>query len=710
MEILNILAALVGLVIVGTLLNNIFPKIPASLFQIVLGILFAFLPISDKFHFDPATFIALVVAPLLFTDAYNISRSKFWLYKKPILLMAIGLVLITVLIVGFIIHLLLPDIPVSAAFALAAILSPTDAIAVKSVTKGMKLPKGLMDILEGESLLNDAAGLVSFNIAIAAVLSGTFSIAGATHSFFKVALGGAILGAALGVILVKIKEMLGRFSKNESSTLVIFQLITPVIVYLIAEHTFHVSGIVAVVMTALVYNLEKDIFQRENINSEPALLIANNQTTIAFILNGFVFVFLGYLLPDIFNSVLSNPQINIYLVILYIIIITVAMMLVRFLFVYIFYIQFPRHSFSSIQRLTQSIAERKLDIGNYNRFEYALITSLSGIHGTITIATALMIPLTIASSGHDFPLRSTLLFIAGSVVMASIIIGTLFLPLVVKDSQQESKEFSAEEIRSQAILESIKILEKNKKPYTVIASANTDDTSAKEQIAYAMIIKKLYEQAIFYTDEIEYKLVQEKFLELYKEIEKKEKEKLKEFKDQGKYSELLITIQEIRHLRRAKLVTYNILKQIIIQIRLARKEGRMKSIIRLETFKSRLKNRDLNLVTQAITDQFKDYRNITNEFDSVSENIIADLDDNYPDILKNMVNTIFSNFKNVLFIRFINEPESYRHSYEDMWVLAISIQKEIIMKMRNSRQISFEEADIIFKEINYAEALLFTHE
>ncbi|MDO4814177.1 MAG: cation:proton antiporter [Gemella sp.] len=724
MEILSIGAALVALVMVGTLLNNIFPKIPTSLFQILLGVLFAFLPVSDKFNFDSATFISLVVAPLLFTDAYNISRSKFWLYKKPILLMAIVLVLLTVLIVGLTIHFLLPSIPVAAAFALAAILSPTDAIAVKSVIKGMKLPKGLMDILEGESLLNDAAGLVAFNIAIASVLTGTFSLANASKSFIILALGGAILGLILGVILVKIKEILGKFSKGESSTLVIFQLITPVLVYLIAEHIFHVSGIVAVVITALVYNLEKDIFQREITDSESALLIANNQTTVAYILNGFVFVFLGYLLPEIFNNVIVDPTINVYEALGYVFIITLAMMIVRFLFVYIFYANFPSHSFSSLQKITKSLAERKYDIGNYTRFEYALITPLSGIHGTITIATALMIPMTLAGSGDDFPLRSKLLFIASCVVIASIIIGTVFLPFVVKNTEEKEYLDSASKLRKLSILKSIETLEREHSPYNTIATGQADDALTKREIAYAMIIKKMYEQVIFYTDDKTQKKYTKEFFAIYKKISNKEKEKITQFKAEGKYNEFVIIIQEIRYLRRKKLVTYNLIKQLYILALLAYKEQRLRNIITLTSLKSSISlkrkskifhiplryNRDSQLISEAVSKNFRDYRKITDEFDNVSTRLLEELTEDSPLIVRNMLDNIFTNFRHVLFIRFINDPESYHQSYEDLWVRAINIQKEEIMKMRESNQISHHEADIIFKEINYAEALLFTHE
>ena len=174
MELLTTFAVFIILVILGSYLNTKVPRIPAALFQIILGFLVTFLPMHLHFEFESEMFMAMVIAPLLFVDGYKASRANLWLYKKPILYMAIVLVIVTVIVVGSFINFIIPAISLPAAFALAAILSPTDAVAVKSITKGMKLPKGLMAILEGESLLNDAAGLVSFQIALAAIITGTF--------------------------------------------------------------------------------------------------------------------------------------------------------------------------------------------------------------------------------------------------------------------------------------------------------------------------------------------------------------------------------------------------------------------------------------------------------------------------------------------------------------------------------------------------------
>lgn len=310
MEILITLAIFIVLVIAGSFLNRFFPRIPAALFQVILGFLVTYLPIPLHFEFESEAFMALVIAPLLFTDAFKASRSELWLYKRPIIYMSMGLVIVTVVIVGSFINYIIPSISLGAAFALAAILSPTDAVAVKSITKGMKLPKGLMAILEGESLLNDAAGIVSFRIALATIITGTFSITNASREFFVAALGGMILGIVIGLFTITIKFINRRFLDTEPSILVVIQLILPVVVYFIAEE-FHLSGIVAVVFVGIMLNFERYLFQSDSLDNQGVVSVNFNQDTIAYILNGFVFVFLGYLLPDIFVNMKNYPYLDV---------------------------------------------------------------------------------------------------------------------------------------------------------------------------------------------------------------------------------------------------------------------------------------------------------------------------------------------------------------------------------------------------------------
>ena len=149
--------------------------IPLPLIQIGLGTLLAWPQQGLHIAFDPELFLLLFIPPLLFADGWRIPKREFFSLYKPILKLAFGLVLFTVLGLGYLIHWLIPEMPLTVAFALAAVVSPTDAVAVSAITRNLGMPPKTMHVLEGESLLNDASGLVALKFAIAATLTGLFS-------------------------------------------------------------------------------------------------------------------------------------------------------------------------------------------------------------------------------------------------------------------------------------------------------------------------------------------------------------------------------------------------------------------------------------------------------------------------------------------------------------------------------------------------------
>ncbi len=171
-------------------------------------------------------------------------------------MMALGLVITTVIGVGLFIHWIWPDLPIGAAFAIAAILCPTNAVAVQAITKGKVLPKGAMTILEGESLLNDAAGIISFKIAVGVLVTGAFSLVDAVQLFLIASIGGAVVGLLIGMALVRFRLTLMRRGYENINMFTIIQLLTPFVTYLIAE-LFHASGIIAAVVAGLVHGFER---------------------------------------------------------------------------------------------------------------------------------------------------------------------------------------------------------------------------------------------------------------------------------------------------------------------------------------------------------------------------------------------------------------------------------------------------------------------
>ena len=707
MEILITISVFITLVIIGSFLNKYIPRIPAALFQIILGFLVSYLAIPLHFEFESEAFMALIIAPLLFTDAYKASRSELWLYKKPIVYMAVGLVITTVVVVGYFINYIIPSISLGAAFALAAILSPTDAVAVKSITKGMKLPKGLMSILEGESLLNDAAGIVSFKIALASIITGTFSLSRSSREFFITAIGGMFLGILIGLIIVSIKLVNRKFLNTEPSILVIIQVILPVATYFIAEE-FHLSGIIAVVFAGILLNFERYLRQGDSLDNQEVVSISYNQDTISYVLNGFVFVLLGYLLPGIFRNMITYPDLDVQTAMFYVILITIALIITRFTFVYIFYVSFQQHTFKTSRNIVEFFKTKQLDVGNYSRFEYALITSLCGIHGTVTLATALMIPLTIGTTGEPFPLRNAILFIGSGVVLLSMIIGTIFLPLIIKVEDEETEYIN----NARSIVLNDVINELQEKYYNKL---NSDS----ERMGYAVAIKKLQEQQIYFcnnrTELIKYNK------QLAKLVRKAEQEKVNEVLAKYDNNRFLKRVFEVRDWRLRKLVTYSVYKQLFITLRLSFLEKTFKRLlVVLNLIREAESDKNSNLYGKRLQKRLKEneqirvqvqsfIKDMTEIIDTLTYNAIGILEEQRTkentlvvDFLKN----IYDNFDYTLY----NVPsDSYIEESREFETEAIQMQKDRFKALKLEQKIEHSEADKILRDLNYNEALLYSN-
>ena len=707
MEILITISVFITLVIIGSFLNKYIPRIPAALFQIILGFLVSYLAIPLHFEFESEAFMAMIIAPLLFTDAYKASRSELWLYKKPIVYMAVGLVITTVVVVGYFINYIIPSISLGAAFALAAILSPTDAVAVKSITKGMKLPKGLMSILEGESLLNDAAGIVSFKIALASIITGTFSLSRSSREFFITAIGGMFLGILIGLIIVSIKLVNRKYLNTEPSILVIIQVILPVATYFIAEE-FHLSGIIAVVFAGILLNFERYLRQGDSLDNQAVVSISYNQDTISYVLNGFVFVLLGYLLPGIFRNMITYPDLDVQTAMFYVILITIALIITRFTFVYIFYVSFQQHTFKTSHNIVEFLKTRQLDVGNYSRFEYALVTSLCGIHGTVTLATALMIPLTIGTAGEPFPLRNAILFIGSGVVLLSMIIGTIFLPLIIKTEDEEIEHKN--NARSKVLNEVINELQE--KYYNKL---NTNS----ERMGYAIAIKKLQEQQIYFCNNR--KELIKYIKDLSKLVRKAEQEKVNELLAKYDNNRFLKRVFEVRDWRIRKLVTYSVYKQLFITLRLSSLERTFKRLlVVLNLIREAESDKNSNLYGKRLQKRLKENEKIRVQVQSFSKDmaeIIDTLTYNAMDILEeqrtkenslsvDFLKNIYDNFDYTLY----NVPsDSYIEESREFETEAIQMQKDRFKALKLEQKIEHSEADKILRDLNYNEALLYSN-
>ncbi|HDD2214746.1 TPA: sodium:proton antiporter [Staphylococcus aureus] len=428
MEIFETILIFIAVVILSSFVHTFIPKVPLAFIQIFLGMLLFITPIPVQFNFDSELFMVTMIAPLLFVEGVNVSRVHLRKYIKPVMMMALGLVITTVIGVGLFIHWIWPDLPIGAAFAIAAILCPTDAVAVQAITKGKVLPKGAMTILEGESLLNDAAGIISFKIAVGVLVTGAFSLVDAVQLFLIASIGGAVVGLLIGMALVRFRLTLMRRGYENINMFTIIQLLTPFVTYLIAE-LFHASGIIAAVVAGLVHGFERDRIMQ--VRTQLQMSYNHTWNILGYVLNGFVFSILGFLVPEVIIKIIKTEPHNLIFLIGITIVVALAVYLFRFVWVYVLYPYFYLAISLFQKMMTKNDDDNPTTEKPPKRSLYALIMTLCGVHGTISLAIALTLPYFLAGH-HAFTYRNDLLFIASGMVIISLVVAQVLLPLLTK--------------------------------------------------------------------------------------------------------------------------------------------------------------------------------------------------------------------------------------------------------------------------------------
>lgn len=428
MEIFETILIFIAVVILSSFVHTFIPKVPLAFIQIFLGMLLFITPIPVQFNFDSELFMVTMIAPLLFVEGVNVSRVHLRKYIKPVMMMALGLVITTVIGVGLFIHWIWPDLTIGAAFAIAAILCPTDAVAVQAITKGKVLPKGAMTILEGESLLNDAAGIISFKIAVGVLVTGAFSLVDAVQLFLIASIGGAVVGLLIGMALVRFRLTLMRRGYENINMFTIIQSVTPFVTYLIAE-LFHASGIIAAVVAGLVHGFERDRIMQ--VRTQLQMSYNHTWNILGYVLNGFVFSILGFLVPEVIIKIIKTEPHNLIFLIGITIVVALAVYLFRFVWVYVLYPYFYLAISPFQKMMTKNDDDNPTTEKPPKRSLYALIMTLCGVHGTISLAIALTLPYFLAGH-HAFTYRNDLLFIASGMVIISLVVAQVLLPLLTK--------------------------------------------------------------------------------------------------------------------------------------------------------------------------------------------------------------------------------------------------------------------------------------
>ena len=411
MLILEEVLLLIFLVLISKVFTHYLKIVPDSLIQIGLGLLVAlFFKVQVPLQTD--WFLLLFIAPLLFNDGRKFPKQELWKLKGPIFANAIILVFVTTLLGGYLIYLIVPEIPLYVSFALAAILSPTDPVAVQSIAKQAKLDSNILHLVSGESLINDASGLIGFKYAVAAVTTGYFSIVNATGDFIYT----AVIGLVAGVLIMLVIEMAHDFLHNQGITDIIFyvafKLMSPFIVYLITEDVFHASGVIAVV-AAGVFSHTRNM---QIIDDRPEMSLVTERTwsLVVYLLNGIVFVILGIELPIATSESLKSDNYNNLSLFGYVIGAWVIILLIRVSWILVY------ETFQYLRHRRDNVSIRS-----------AFLVGLSGVRGAITMAGVLSVPLLI-ENGADFPARSLMLFIAAGVIILSLIVASLLIPIFTK--------------------------------------------------------------------------------------------------------------------------------------------------------------------------------------------------------------------------------------------------------------------------------------
>ncbi|NRZ02132.1 NhaP-type Na+/H+ or K+/H+ antiporter, partial [Clostridium beijerinckii] len=255
MDLLMTILLLMGCLLISNIISHYVPSIPTALTQIVLGVIIAFAFKHTSFELEEEWFFLLFVAPILYNDGKYFPREELWKMRRSIFGNSLILVLLTTIGGGYFIHWMIPGIPLAAAFALAAILSPTDPVAVNGIAKRIHIPEKVLNLVKGESLINDASGIVAFNYAIAAVVTGYFSLKDAILNFSYLFLAGAVLGVIFALILTLIRFNLRKEGINDVVFHSLLQILAPFVIFIITEEFLHASGVIAVVVAGIVHSL-----------------------------------------------------------------------------------------------------------------------------------------------------------------------------------------------------------------------------------------------------------------------------------------------------------------------------------------------------------------------------------------------------------------------------------------------------------------------
>lgn len=414
--------------------------VPYPVVFVLGGILLSFYPQLAHINLEPHLAFVLFMPPVLFSAAYFTCWRDFRANLQSISLLAIALVILTTFIIALVIKWLLPQLPWAVACVLGAIISPPDAVAATAITQRLKIPKRIITILEGESLVNDASGLILYKFAVAAVVTGQFSLAHASIQFIFAGCGGVALGLMIGWLLVKLRQRLDDVTLSVTTSLLV-----PFITFIIAEK-LALSGVLAVVAAGLLMGW----YAPKSLSPHVRVRGAAVWETMIFVINGFVFMIIGLHLPIILQGLGDWSATK--LILLAVTIVSVAI-LVRFLLV-----------FFVVYVLRIIVVDKSCLHNSSARWRNSFIIAWTGMRGIVSLGAALALPY-LQQNGIAFPARDLILFLTFACIIGTLVFQGLTLPFLIHwlglkdDGLATHEERLARNHISQAMEEELKRLE-----------------------------------------------------------------------------------------------------------------------------------------------------------------------------------------------------------------------------------------------------------
>jgi monovalent cation/hydrogen antiporter len=413
LHIVEVCLSLLALTCAASLLQRIL-NIPLPFLQIAVGTLAALPPLNWQVPLEPQTFLLLFLPLLLFGDGWRLPRRGLMGMPGSVFGYAVILVLLTTLIGGYLLHWLIPGMPLSVAFAVGALVSPTDAVAVSAITRKLNVPHRMRHLLESEALLNDASGLVAMRIAVAVTLSGGFSPLDAAGEFLWVASAGIVIGIALALLYHQVHRRL-FVRADDAMTQTILNGLLPFAAFALAERV-EASGILAAVAAGITASR---LHLLEGAHYSARIMSGTTWEIVSFCLNGIIFVLLGLQLPGIVGAgpsgidlFTSTERLTIFGQIA---LLTLALVAIRFAWV--------------VASLGVARVAKKSP-GSKGWREIAAST-IAGARGVVTLAGALSIPLAMPD-GTPFPYRDLAITLAAGVILLSLLIAAIGLPILLR--------------------------------------------------------------------------------------------------------------------------------------------------------------------------------------------------------------------------------------------------------------------------------------